>query len=228
MTPTFKVKICGITNRADLEIVDQAGANYAGVLVEIPSSPRSRTIEQARELFDRPLLPMIAVTLDLDLERNLHIVRTLRPHAIQLHGKESPDTIRLLQGGTDCEIWKVFHLPTFESGEEANLEILLAIMDSYAEMGTDRFVLDASAVIQGEKHLGGTGKTVNWQAARWLREHAQRPVILAGGLNPENISQAAQAVEPFALDLSSGVEAEKGKKDPEKVHRLFENLKASV
>lgn len=214
-----KIKLCGINNHEDLLLVAKEGADYAGVLVEIDSI-RAVSLEDAIPLFKKPPLSMVAVTMDRTREDNLRIVDTLAPTALQLHGDESPEHVASLRERAECEIWKALHLPAIESGASSDCNALLENARTYAEAGVDRIVIDAVTRIEGETLKGGTGKSVDWNAARRLRDAISIPLILAGGLKPDNVAQAINLVDPFALDCSSGVEIQKGRKDPERV-RLF-------
>ena len=104
-------------------------------------------------------------------------------------------------------------------------EALLARMNEYTEAGADRILVDATIMKQGKRHLGGTGKTVDWETARILCERSNVPFIVAGGLHPGNVAEAVTRVHPYAVDLSSGVEAEKGKKSPQKVIELIDRVR---
>lgn len=215
-----KIKICGITNLHDLDTIARCGADYGGVLVEI-DSPRGVKLSQAWDLCSDPPLPMVVVTLDQPLNKLLDWAAGLCPVAMQLHGRESPDVVSELKSHLTCEIWKVIHLPP--SGEENRIPVdaVLSVMDEYVEAGADRFLLDTAEIRLGKEHLGGTGKTVDWHSARAIRERSVRPLIIAGGIHPGNVVEAITFVRPDGIDLSSGVELAKGKKDPDKVLELI-------
>lgn len=222
---TCKIKICGLTNRADIDLVAQAGADFGGLLVEI-ASPRGVTLDKAKELaHDRPL-PIVAVTMDDPVERIAAIELALKPAALQLHGRETPQTVASLKRHVECEVWKVVHMPASDSGQEPDPERFIEVARPYIDAGADRILVDAKAVAAGEVRYGGTGQTVNWWTARVLREKLGVPMILAGGITPANAIDAVTAVNPYAIDLSSGVEREKGVKDPDKVRQLIELVKA--
>ncbi|MFB3787799.1 MAG: phosphoribosylanthranilate isomerase [bacterium] len=220
----FCVKICGITNRGDLALIARQGADYGGVLVEI-DSPRGLPLAIAWELFDHPPLPVAAVTLDQPVERLVLIARELKPAALQLHGSEPPKSVARLRSQVSCEIWKVMHLPAAQSGEPVDVNDTVDRIGQYNKAGVDRILLDAAMVRDGKRRLGGTGTTVDWAAARKIRERIGCPLILAGGIHPDNAAAALRAVLPDGLDLSSGVEAAPGIKDPEKVLQLIARVR---
>ncbi|MBI1390214.1 MAG: phosphoribosylanthranilate isomerase [bacterium] len=219
-----KIKICGLTNRDDMELVAAEGADYGGILIDI-DSPRGVRFVDAMGLCEGAPLPVAAVTLNKSAEDNLRVGETLQPAALQLHGDESAETTAFLKERLSCEIWKVIHLPAHDSGETSNIELTRMEIEQFAGAGVDRIVLDAAVIQNGAVKLGGTGKTIDWWAARVLREATRLPLILAGGLNERNAADAVIAVEPYGIDLSSGVEREKGKKDPEKVKALIARVR---
>ncbi len=222
----FKVKICGITNRQDLEMVAKHGADYGGLIIEIEQSPRCLKLEEASRLVQNSPIPIVAVTLGKCVEDNVRITEMLPLVAIQLHGRESPEEVSYLKEQVSCEVWKVIHLPAAESGENMDLEAVLNRMWEYTAAGTDRITIDASSMVKGERQYGGTGKTVDWDMVRMIREHTDCPLILAGGIQPNNVIEAIRTVQPYGIDISSGVEVVKRKKDPEKVLSLVASVRS--
>jgi len=220
-----KIKICGLASRADMEMAAWMGADYGGILIDIDSI-RAHPLKQAAAWFFSPPLPVAAVTLNNDMENNARTAEALTPAALQLHGFEPPELVDALKKRVSCEVWKAMHLPAGESGEALDLEAFLQRMKEYAEAGADRFVIDAACMESGQRKLGGTGKTVNWRIAHQIREQSPKPLFLAGGLNPENVAEAVKAVQPYGVDLSSGVESVKGKKNPDKVLLLIARVRA--
>ncbi|HOJ61454.1 MAG TPA: phosphoribosylanthranilate isomerase [bacterium] len=220
----FHIKICGITQLGDRALIASHGADYGGVLVEI-DSPRGLPLAIARDLFDDPPLPMVAVTLDQPVERLVQFERELKPAALQLHGSEPAAIVRRLRKAVSCEIWKVLHLPAAECGGQVDVNETLNRIRQYKQAGVDRFLLDATVIREGTRQMGGTGRTVDWAAARKIRERADCSLFLAGGIHPGNAAEAARQVIPDGLDLSSGVESVPGIKDPEKVLQLIARVR---
>ncbi|MDP8243143.1 MAG: phosphoribosylanthranilate isomerase [Candidatus Hinthialibacter antarcticus] len=221
-----KIKICGLTNLDDINLIAQAGADYGGLLVNI-DSPRGVTLEDAQRLSADMPLPLVAVTMNEEAAYILRVAELLKPTALQLHGAESPETVSLLKQETRAEIWKVIHLPACDDGTAPELDQILKKIAPYQEAGADRILIDAKAVVAGVAQMGGTGKTVDWNAARVLRKALALPLVLAGGVKPGNAAEAVSSVKPYAIDVSSGVEQEKGKKDPAKVHALIEAVRGA-
>lgn len=219
-----KVKICGLTNREDIDLIAQAGADFGGLLVNI-DSPRGVTLETAQRLSADMPLPLVAVTMDEDPAYIMRVADLLEPAALQLHGDETPETVAQLKQHTRAEIWKVVHMPACEDEAAPELDEILKTITPYQEAGADRILIDAKAMVGGLAQMGGTGKTVDWNAARALRDALTLPLVLAGGVNPDNAAEAVMYVQPYAIDVSSGVEKEKGKKDPAKVHALIKAVR---
>jgi phosphoribosylanthranilate isomerase len=219
------VKICGITRRSDLELIAREGADYGGVIVGIPQSPRNLTLEAAKVICENSPLPIVNLTFNKTVEENVRMVDTLSPTALQLQGKEAPAMVAALRKQVSCELWKALHMPPREEGTDVDLEAFLQTANAFIEAGVDKFIIDASAVIDGVQRYGGTGKTVDWKAACAACTQIPIPVLLAGGITPENVAEAMQIVQPYGVDLSSGVEIQKGIKDAERVRSLIQRAK---
>jgi phosphoribosylanthranilate isomerase len=210
---TVRVKICGITSEKDLSIAVEAGADAVGFVVDVPSSPRNLSIKRAEELMK--LVPIFTKRVAVTVPNNSRALKTmckqLKPDAIQVHGelirnvqafRKSLPNIRLIRGlHVRGEISKV------------DLESLKLF---------DGLLLDS--YVKGK--YGGTGVIHNWELSKRVRELIDPiPLILAGGLTPDNIKKAIRVVQPYAVDVSSGVETSLGVKDPKKIVEFIENVK---
>ncbi len=199
-----RVKICGLTREQDVDDAVSAGADAIG-LVFAPGSPRRLGVGRAAELRRRipPFVTVVGLFVNDSLGSIAACIDAVRLDAVQLHGDETAEFAGALSGRT--RVIKAFRM----SGPE-----VLAQMPRYADV-TDAWLLDAW--VPGV--AGGTGARFDWELA--LRAQSLgRPVILAGGLKPENAAEAVARVDPYALDVSSGVEASPGIKDPVKVLRF--------
>jgi len=207
-----RVKICGITSRADAERALSAGASTLGFIFH-PASPRAVTPERCEELSRGLPGGKVGVFVDRDLDAIEAVARRCRLHGVQLHGERDEAFLRELKHRLE-EIFIIRVLPV---GKDP---IVLPAEESAANY----YLLDA----QDPKLHGGTGRRIERGLLEALRredpERFARQVIIAGGLGPENIAEAA-ALRPFALDLASGVESAPGKKDPEKLRALFAALR---
>lgn len=209
-TQSVLVKICGTTSAHDAELTALAGADYLGIIVEHPPSPRCVSLDDAICIRDAVDTPVVAVTVNLPLERLLHIHDVLRPYALQLHGDESPALVRELKA-RGVTVWAVV---------AGDASIVRQRAAELWEAGADAILVDARITSASGTIYGGTGHTSDWQVARELVESDMR-VVLAGGLNPENVADAIQTVQPWIVDVISGVEANKGVKDAHKVEQFI-------
>jgi phosphoribosylanthranilate isomerase len=190
-----RVKICGITNAADALAAIEAGANLLGFNF-YDKSPRRISEAQAAEI--RPQLPKkvkaVGIFVNARPVEAAVLCKSLKLHAAQLHGDETPENVAEL--ARSLPVFKAFRV-------EADFP--LATLDEYPEAYA--FLFDAALTGQ----YGGTGRTTDWDVAR--RATAGHRIILAGGLNIENVAAAVRIVRPYGIDVASGVESEPGRKD---------------
>jgi phosphoribosylanthranilate isomerase len=213
----MKVKVCGITRYEDARTAIDAGAWALGFIFH-PSSPRAVSPDQAREIVNR--LPggtrSIGVFVDRSAEEVQEVVDHVGLVGAQLQGDESPETLDAVRADPRVKAFRVGR-PTHEGGGE---EDVTDLEERIAEYPGALILLDT---YRKDAH-GGTGETFDWNIARQVA--TKRSLVLAGGLKPENIVAAAQTVQPFALDVSSGLEASQGIKDPARIRELFDALAA--
>ncbi|WP_456483849.1 phosphoribosylanthranilate isomerase [Methanopyrus kandleri] len=213
-----RVKICGITRPEDAATADEAGTDAVGCVVEVPvSTPRKVSVEHANEVFSvvSPFVSRVAVLMD-NLEP---IDRLEEATAVQLHGTEDPETCEELSE-LGFDVIKTFWVDQRGSvwlGEELIGDEVLA---EYCEI-VDAVLLDTKSA-----GGGGSGERHDWDASARLVRRLDVPVILAGGLNPENVREAVETVRPYAVDTSSGVEKEPGIKDPEAIAEFVRATKS--
>jgi phosphoribosylanthranilate isomerase len=196
----MRVKVCGITNREDALLAVEAGAHALGFV--FAASPRQVTPEQAAEIIAAlpPFVQTVGVFVDGDVEA---VLARCPLDAVQFHGDEPPAALARVAG--------VRRIKAFRVAESSDLEQLALYRDV-----AEAFLLDAR--VPGI--AGGTGQTFPWHLAREARRFG-RPIILAGGLTPENVRTAIEVGAPDAVDVSSGVEASPGRKDPDLVRRFL-------
>lgn len=223
----MKVKICGQTRIEDIQNSFDRGAFLCGVVIEVPSSKRTMTVQNALPLFERFRERLVALTADADGPLLAEIAEKLRPAAIQLTANESPQKAAEIKSRFGISLFKSLHLPmegTKTEGENSNqtdgfINEMLERMDGYIASGVDGFVLDTSA----PKAFGGTGKKSDWKIAKRIIDSTDYRIFLAGGINPDNAPEASR-LKPYAIDLASGVELSPGVKSKEKIDRLFTAL----
>ncbi|HEY5711840.1 MAG TPA: bifunctional indole-3-glycerol-phosphate synthase TrpC/phosphoribosylanthranilate isomerase TrpF [Allosphingosinicella sp.] len=197
-----RVKICGLTNAADLDMAARAGATYAG-LVMVPGTPRAVGPAAAEAILAsaREKIRTVGVFRDADPRNVNAAARMLGLHAVQLHGEEEVGAHRPLLSG-DTEIWATAQVGAASPSPRS---------------GADRTLFDSGS--------GGTGRTFDWSLVASRPE--LRRGLLAGGLDPAN-ARAASRLGAFALDVCSGVEAIPGWKDSNRVAAFFEALRPAT
>lgn len=217
------VKICANTNKEDMLEADRAGADILGFVVEVSVSKRSIDRYAAINLFSIPTHADKAMLLcNHSVDETLELNETIRPYIIHLTGNEPPETVMKLKKKIRVKIFKSVHLP-IKGQNEPDVDGCLDKIKSYAEAGAKFIVLDSTD--PSKKLYGGTGKTNDWDAAAEIVSESALPVLLAGGLNPDNIEEAIRKVNPFGIDLVSGVEREVRIKDPQKIRLLMERAR---
>lgn len=202
------VKICGITTPADATAAARAGADAVGLMF-FEGSPRHVSVEQATEISSAlpPHIVRVGVFVNAKEALIQEAMGACTLNILQFHGDESPE---------DCARFNVMTIKALRvKGPET--------LDEMGNYAVDGFLLDAFS----EGARGGTGELFNWELAVRARELG-RPIFLAGGLTPENVSEAVRTVQPFAVDVSSGVELEPGKKCPDKMRAFVSAAKGAM
>jgi len=198
------VKICGITNLEDATHAVRCKADAVGFIF-YEGSPRFIEPERAAEIAARlpDFTSKVGVFVNADPKYVQEVSARVKLSAVQLTGNEGADDLV----GYETSVIKVFRIkPDFD----------VEVMRNYL---VDAFLLDTHA----GKGYGGTGRTFDWNIAVRAKEFGK--IILSGGLNPDNIEDAVRFVQPYGVDVSSGVEAEVGKKDPVKVRNFIARAK---
>ncbi len=207
-----KVKICGITNLEDARLSAEFGADALGFNF-YEKSPRYISPENAREIIEqlpREILK-VGVFVNEDLSKIVEIAKVAKLEALQLHGEESPEFASELKQKTNLEIIKAFRVsPEF-------------VPEDVLQYETDAILLDAYS----PKEHGGTGETFDWEIAKKVQEIFPK-MYLAGGLDQNNVANAFFEVKPFAIDVCSGVESEKGRKSFECLNLFISNLRKAI
>jgi len=209
-----KVKICGITREEDLVAAVDAGADAVGFVVGVPSSPRNISLQKAEKLiglvpiFVKSVLVMVPTSID-DI---LKTYEKLCPNAIQLHGENLHDAHTLREKIPNTPLIRAVNANSINA-----LEVASEASKSYDAILLDSFVHGS---------YGGTGIVHDWELSKRVKQVIHpKPLILAGGLEPENVREAVGIVQPYAVDVSSGVELQPGIKDPQKIMEFIKNAK---
>jgi phosphoribosylanthranilate isomerase len=198
------VKICGLSTPSSLATAIDAGADMVG-FVFFPKSPRYVTLATASALAlqARGRAAIVALTVDADDAAFAAIVENLKPDLLQLHGRETPQRVEELRAKFGVPLMKAIGLARRED---------LAAAAAYAAV--DRLLLDAKPT-PGAVLPGGNGVPFDWRMLEGLEAGA--PIMLSGGLDPDNVAQAIGLTRPDGVDVSSGVESAPGLKDEAKI-----------
>ncbi len=203
-----RIKICGITREADADAVVQAGADALG-LNFAPSSPRRIDLERAAAIAGRVRgrICRVGVFVDPSADQVARVLDRVELDVLQFHGDESGEACRQ------------FGLPFMKVLRVREPLAMASIEREYA----DACCLLLDAYVPGVP--GGTGRSFDW--ALWPAS-AALPLVLAGGLSPDNVAAAVSRLDPWGVDVSGGVEgAQKGMKDPERIRKFVQEVKGA-
>jgi len=211
----MRVKICGLMRLSDVNAAVNEGANAVGFVVESPSSPRNLSLTKAQELMRavKMFSTKVVVTSAHDPKRIVAMCAKLRPDALQLH-YHTPELVHILR-----------------KKQSTSLILATGIQDSSSLKQARSTSKYADAVLvdsPSSTGMGGTGRTHNWGLTARIRNAIYpNPLILAGGLTADNVKGAIEVVNPFAVDVSSGVERTIGVKDHDKIRKFIMNAQES-
>lgn len=212
---TIQLKFCGLTRREDAAEAARLNAEYTGVI--FAGGPRERSIQQAAELFrDGAKGPRrVGVFGHVDEHALGAAMHRVPLDVVQLHGDATPAGIEAARAAGAAEVWAVVRVRGSELPES-----------------TERLFLQANAVVldtKGASSLGGTGQVFDWEAIAGQLQSIERlaRLVVAGGLTPENVAEAIQALAPDVVDVSSGVESAPGVKDHSLMRRFAEAARSA-
>jgi phosphoribosylanthranilate isomerase len=223
-----RVKVCGVTSREDLRVAVETGADAVGLLVDVPvDSPREITPAQANRLAAAtpPFVTAVLVTMAETPESVVGITETVGPDAVQVHGDLGTGDLAYLTANVEAQVLK-----TVGAADPVQAHLYDDVADALLVDSVD------------DDGAGGTGRVHDWAETAEVAADLDSPVVLAGGLTPENVGEAVRAVDPFAVDVASGVEREgverdqaeresgdrasdENRKDPDAVAEFVENAK---
>jgi len=198
-----RVKICGITRRQDAEFSVEMGADALG-FVFYPPSPRAVTIEQAQKIVDGlpPFISIVALFVNAEVEEVRSCLASLPIGILQFHGDESPEY---------CEQFNHPYMKAIRMKDDVDLVTEVARYNSASAVLLDSYQPGVP---------GGTGQVFNWAMIKKIN----KPLILAGGLAANNVAMAIEQVQPYAVDVSGGVELAKGIKDNQKISDFMQEV----
>ncbi len=215
-----RIKYCGLRRVEDLALAEELGVDYAGLVV-VPASRRYVTPEQGRALNGwigdhQANIQSVLVMMDLTRDEVLDVVEATGVRHVQLAGDESPALCRELREAHGLMVWKSWHVLSADESADALRPALSAYVDA-----VDGILLDTA--LRGQK--GGTGAAFDWRyIAAAQRTAVGLPIIVAGGLTPENVAELVREHRPYAVDVSSGIETE-GLKDQQKMRAFVARVR---
>ena len=204
-----RAKICGITRVEDIHAAVDAGVDAIG-LVFYPPSPRHVSIEQALRLVRHipAYVSIVGLFVNADADEINAVLQQIPLDVLQLHGDESPAQCQQIAQQTKRRWYKAIQVkPALDIADQ---------IQQYQQVGASAVLLDA----WHPELKGGTGLQFDWATF----PHSEMPLILAGGLNPDNIQQAIHATQAYAVDVSGGVESAKGIKDQQLIQQFMQGV----
>ncbi len=207
MNPRVRIKICGITNLEVAQAAVHAGADALG-FVFYEKSPRYITLEQAHTIIQQlpPFVSKVGLFVNASAAEIRAVLDRVPIDILQFHGQESE---------ADCQQWNKPYIKAMGVRSPEHLAAELCRYPSAAAL-----LLDAYA----EVLMGGTGQAFNWH---WFPSGVRQPLILAGGLTPENVVEGILQTRPYAVDVSSGVESHRGVKDIARIQSFIKNVRTA-
>jgi phosphoribosylanthranilate isomerase len=213
-----RIKICGITNQIDADLAAALGADAIGFNAYV-QSPRYLNPKEARAIVQR--LPLFVEPIVIFVNESPVVaeqtVGTYGARTIQMHSDRHEYTPYSVTPG--YRPW----IPAFPVEDAASLRVITAFLEMQKKHGHLPAAILVDAHVPGMH--GGTGQTAPWQLLADFKPGV--PLILAGGLTPDNVAEAIRIVQPYAVDVASGVEASPGKKDPDKLRRFIDAVRAA-
>lgn len=206
-----RIKHCGITTLDDAHLAAEAGAWALGMIFW-PGSPRRCELDEAQLIGSalRRTVHLTGVFVNARMEEIDLVAQAVGLDLVQLHGDEGPAFCSEVARRTGAKVIKAVRVRS------------RATLQAAAAYHTDFLLLDAHV----DGLPGGTGQTIDWELVR--KANLVAPIILSGGLTPDNVAQAIAVTEPFAVDVASGTESEPGVKDPAKLHAFFEAVRGAT
>ena len=202
-----RVKICGIARLEDARLAVELGADALGFNF-YEKSPRCIAPADAWKILRKipALVSTVGVFVNWDARSVLALAKSLHLSAVQIHGVESAAVTAACAR----------HVPVIKA---FRTDRKFSFAQFRAHNSASSFLLDAAISDSSSKKFGGTGRIADWKIAK--RAATKFPILLAGGLIPENVAEAILTVRPYAVDVASGVESQPGKKDPGKLRAFF-------
>jgi phosphoribosylanthranilate isomerase len=230
--PKTRIKICGIRTSEEIELAARYGADAVGFITEVPvESPRNLDSDTAYSLVSEVprCLDSVLVIMPENSARGLELIEKVRPDIVQVHSKLPLSELELIKEKTNIPIIKTLYIAERDETSVEKLENSTLVFDLLEQVS----LLEETAVVDAilldtdkSGKPGGTGCVHDWILSRRIVDETRLPIILAGGLKPENVQEAIKVVSPYAVDTASGVEAF-GKKDSLKIKSFIEEVRCA-
>lgn len=223
-----RVKICGLRSPEDIELAALYGADAVGFITEVPvESPRKLDSDTTAALISKvpKFLDSVMVIMPENSTSALELIDKVRPDIVQIHSNLPLLELEIIREKADIPIIKTLSVPAGRGASKLQnlVKRLLEDVRKMEESGAvDSVLLDSG--VAGK--TGGTGCVHDWDLSRRIADETELPLILAGGLKPENVQDAIRAVSPYAVDTASGVET-CGKKDAVKIRTFIEEVRCA-
>jgi phosphoribosylanthranilate isomerase len=232
MKTKTRIKICGIRRPEEIELANLYGADAVGFITEVPvESPRKLDSDTAASLVsDVPKsLSSVLVIMPENFAKALELIEKVNPDIVQIHSKLPLSELEIIKEKTDIPIIKTLSIPAQDetSGKRSRKTSVISELLKKVCLLEEAEVADSILLDTGKPGKpGGTGCVHDWSLSKRIAEKTRLPLILAGGLKPENVQEAIRAVSPYAVDTASGVETS-GKKDALKIRSFIEEVRCA-
>jgi phosphoribosylanthranilate isomerase len=227
-----RIKICGIRSPEEIELAAFYGADAVGFITEVPvESPRKLDSDTAASLVSRVprCLDSVLVIMPENYAMALELIEKVRPDIVQIHSMLPLSELEIIKEKTDIPIIKTLSVPAQDETSRDKIDNSTLIFDLLEQVSLleETAVADSILLDTGKSgKTGGTGCVHDWNLSRRIADETRIPLILAGGLRPENVQEAIRTVSPYAVDTASGVET-CGKKDALKIKSFIEEVRCS-
>jgi Phosphoribosylanthranilate isomerase len=227
-----RIKICGIRSPEEIELAAFYGADAVGFITEVPvESPRKLDSDTAASLVSKVprCLDSVLVIIPENSARALELIEKVRPDIVQIHSMLPLSELEIIKEKTDIPIIMTLSIPAQDETSRDKIDNSTLFFDLLEQVSLleETDIADSILLDTGKSgKTGGTGCVHDWNLSRRIADETRMPLILAGGLRPENVQEAIMAVSPYAVDTASGVEA-CGKKDALKIKSFIEEVRCA-
>jgi phosphoribosylanthranilate isomerase len=227
-----RIKICGIRSPEEIELAAFYGADAVGFITEVPvESPRKLDSDTAASLVSKVprCLDSVLVIMPENSAKALELIEKVRPDIVQIHSMLPLSELEIIKEKTDIPIIMTLSIPAQDETSRDKIDNSTLFFDLLEQVSLleETDIADSILLDTGKSgKTGGTGCVHDWNLSRRIADETRMPLILAGGLRPENVQEAIRAVSPYAVDTASGVET-CGKKDALKIKSFIEEVRCS-